>query len=59
VTGAERHVIIRQYNGLIPPPDDLKELQTVSPDFPEGVMRIAEAHAKADVQTKNRSSLAS
>jgi uncharacterized membrane protein len=54
----EEHVIIRQYNGPIPPPADLKELQAINPDFPERIMRIAEAHAKADIQTKNRDSLA-
>ncbi|MDR1469397.1 MAG: hypothetical protein LBT00_08905 [Spirochaetaceae bacterium] len=55
----EERVLIRQYNGPIPPPSDLKELQVISPDFPERVMRIAEAHAKVDVQTKNRDSIAS
>jgi uncharacterized membrane protein len=59
VASTEEHVIIRQYNGPIPPPADLKELQAINPDFPERVMRIAEAHAKADVQTKNRDSIAS
>ncbi|GHU50774.1 hypothetical protein FACS1894200_10430 [Spirochaetia bacterium] len=52
-------VIIRQYNGPIPPPSDLKELQKINPDFPERVMQIAELHAKADVLAKNRDSLAS
>ncbi|MDR1218974.1 MAG: hypothetical protein LBK73_05120 [Treponema sp.] len=56
---AKEQVVIRQYNGPIPPPSDLKELQAISPDFPDRVMRIAEAHAKADVQTKNRDSMAS
>jgi uncharacterized membrane protein len=56
---SEESVIIRQYNGPIPPPADLKELQQISPDFPERVMRIAEAHAKADVQAKDRDSIAS
>ncbi|MDR1232550.1 MAG: hypothetical protein LBK61_14250 [Spirochaetaceae bacterium] len=59
VASTEERVIIRQYNGPIPPPSDLKELQTISPDFPERIMRIAEAHAEADVQTKNRDSIAS
>jgi uncharacterized membrane protein len=58
VAATEEHVIIRQYNGPIPPPADLKELQAISPDFPERVMRIAEAHARADIQTKSRDSLA-
>jgi uncharacterized membrane protein len=59
MANAEEHVIIRQYNGPIPPPSDLKELQAINPDFPERVMCIAEAHAEADVQTKNRNSIAS
>jgi uncharacterized membrane protein len=58
VMNTEEHVIIRQYNGPIPPPADLKELQAISADFPERVMRIAEAHAKADILRKNRDSLA-
>jgi uncharacterized membrane protein len=58
MASTEERVIIRQYNGPIPPPADLKELQAISPDFPERIMRIAEAHAKADIQTKNRDSIA-
>jgi uncharacterized membrane protein len=59
VISSEESVIIRQYNGPIPPPADLKELQAINPDFPDRVMRIAEAHAKADVQSKNRNSIES
>jgi uncharacterized membrane protein len=58
LTSEEQHVIIRQYNGPIPPPSDLKELKTVDETFPERVMQIAESHAKADVLRKNRDSLA-
>jgi uncharacterized membrane protein len=54
---SEEHVIIRQYNGPIPPASELQQLKSVDPAFPERVMRIAEAHAAAEVRRKDRFSL--
>jgi uncharacterized membrane protein len=52
------HVIIRQYNGPIPPASELQGLQSIEPSFPERVMRIAEKHADADIRKKDRFSIA-
>jgi uncharacterized membrane protein len=53
----EEQLIIRQYNGPIPPASELQQLKAVDPAFPERVMRMAEAHAQADVRRKDRFSL--
>jgi uncharacterized membrane protein len=56
-TDVEEQLIIHQYNGPIPPASELQQLKAVDPAFPERVMRMAEAHAEADVRRKNRFSL--
>jgi hypothetical protein len=37
---------------------ELERLKSVDPSFPERVMRLAEAHAAADVRQKDRFSMA-
>lgn len=57
VVSSEEQLIIRQYNGPIPPAAELEQLRAIDPSFPERVMRIAESHAAADVRRKDRFSM--
>jgi uncharacterized membrane protein len=54
---SEEQLIIRQYNGPIPPASELEQLKRVDNSFPERVMCIAEAHAAADIRQKDRFSI--
>jgi uncharacterized membrane protein len=58
IVSSEEQLIIRQYNGPIPPASELEQLKAVDPSFPERVMCIAEAHAAADIRKKDRFSIA-
>jgi uncharacterized membrane protein len=58
IVSSEEQLIIRQYNGPIPPASELEQLKAVDPSFPDRVMRIAEAHAAADIRKKDRFSIA-
>jgi len=40
------------FSGPLPPPDVLKGYREISPDYPERLMKMAEAHAAADVHRK-------
>ena len=40
------------FSGPLPPPDTLKGYREISPDYPERLMKMAEAHAAADVHRK-------
>ena len=40
------------FSGPLPPPDTLKGYSEISPDYPERLMKMAEAHAAADVHRK-------
>ena len=42
------------FSGPLPPPDTLKGYEKVNPDYPERLMKMAEAHAAADVHQKYR-----
>ena len=44
--------------GPIPDPEIMERYKNTDPSFPERIMKMAEAHNKADVNTKNRISLA-
>jgi len=46
------------YLGPLPNPDMLERYKNAGIDFPERIMRMAEAHNKADTTAKNRISLA-
>jgi uncharacterized membrane protein len=53
----EEHIVVRQYNGPIPPASELQGLKNIDDSFPERVMQLAEKHAAADVRRKDRFSL--
>ena len=40
------------FSGPLPPPDTLKGYSEISADYPERLMKMAEAHAAADVHKK-------
>ena len=40
------------FSGPLPPPVTLKGYREISPDYPERLMKMAEAHAAADVHKK-------
>jgi len=40
------------FSGPLPSPDMLKGYREISPDYPERLMKMAEAHAAADVHKK-------
>jgi len=40
------------FSGPLPPPDTLKGYSEVNPNYPERLMKMAEAHAAADVHQK-------
>ena len=40
------------FSGPLPPPDTLKGYREISPDYPERLMKMAEAYAAADVHKK-------
>jgi len=43
--------------GPLPDPEMLDRYKNAGPDFPERIMKMAEAHNAADIKTKNRISL--
>jgi uncharacterized membrane protein len=53
-----RQEISETYQGPLPDPVMLEEYKNADPSFPERIMRMAEAHNAADINTKNRISLA-
>jgi uncharacterized membrane protein len=55
--GAEEHIVIRQYNGPLPPASELQGLKNIDASFPERVMQLAEKHAAAEIRKKDRFSL--
>jgi uncharacterized membrane protein len=46
------------FAGPLPPQETLKGYKDIDPDFPEWVMKMAEAHAAADVHQKYKESSA-
>jgi uncharacterized membrane protein len=53
-----RSLLTRQefFLGPLPPPSDLKLYGEISPDYPERLMKMAEAHSAADVHLKYKES---
>ncbi|MDR1858890.1 MAG: hypothetical protein LBQ69_05420 [Treponema sp.] len=52
-----RQEINETFQGPLPDPVILERYKNADPSFPERIMRMAEAHNAADVNTKNRISL--
>jgi uncharacterized membrane protein len=60
--GDKRIILTRQeisetFEGPLPDPVMLEKYKHADPSFPERIMRMAEAHNAADINTKNRISL--
>jgi uncharacterized membrane protein len=53
-----RQEISETFQGPLPDPVMLEGYKNADPSFPERIMRMAEAHNAADINTKNRISLA-
>jgi len=52
-----RQEISETFQGPLPDPVMLERYKNADPSFPERIMRMAEAHNAADINTKNRISL--
>jgi uncharacterized membrane protein len=44
------------FSGPLPPPESLKGYSEINADYPERIMRMAEAHSAADVHQKYKES---
>jgi len=60
---SEQHIVLTRqeiseiFQGPLPDPAMLERYKNADPSFPERIMRMAEAHNAADINTKNRISL--
>ena len=56
--GEQHGMLVQEISfGPLPDPAVLEEYKNADTSFPERIMRMAEAHNQADVNTKNRMSL--
>ena len=60
---SDQHIVLTReevseiFQGPLPDPVMLERYKNADPSFPERIMRMAEAHNEADINTKNRISL--